>query len=122
MAESRLHGDLRILATARFRRFKANYASCTGIEFQVTKCEKDRCLFYVRENFRYESFASNSGVRWGLQQGHHVRGTNVLELACASDQFENLARAVHEADALKRPVVRNRAFTLRTAPRFFQGL
>jgi hypothetical protein len=51
-----------------------------------------------------------------LQQGHTVSGVNVLELACRPQDFEELSRLVHEADALKRPVVRNRKFTLRTAP------
>jgi hypothetical protein len=45
-----------------------------------------------------------------------VSGVNVLELACQPEHFEELSRIVHEADQLKRPVVRNRKFTLRTAP------
>lgn len=84
------------------------------------ECEHDGRRFFVRENFRYDTFTCNSGVRWGLQQGHNVRGVNVLELACELDQFGELSRVVHEADALKRPVMRNRAFTLRTAPRYFE--
>ena len=31
-----------------------------------------------------------------------------------------LARIVQQTDQLKRPVIRNRAFTLRTAPRYFR--
>jgi hypothetical protein len=46
-----------------------------------------------------------------------VSGVNVLELACKPEHFEELSRIVHEADQLKRPVVRNRKFTLKTAPR-----
>ena len=107
---------LRVLAKGRFRRFQGNYANNSGVEFQITECEHEGRRFFVRENFRYDTFTSNSGVRWGLQQGHTVSGVNVLELACRPEDFEELSRLVHEADALKRSVVRNRKFTLRTAP------
>lgn len=111
---------LRVLARAKFRRFQGNYANCSGVEFQVTECEHNGRRFFVRENFRYDTFTSNSGVRWGLQQGHSVSGVNVLELACEPEFFDELSRLVQEADGLKRPVMRNRTFTLRTAPRFFE--
>lgn len=117
------HADtsaLRVLATAKYRRFQGNYANCAGVVFQVTECEHGGWRFFVRENFRYDTFTSNSGVRWGLQQGHSVSGVNVLELACEPKHFAELSRIVHEADGLKRPVMRNRTFTLRTAPRYFQ--
>jgi hypothetical protein len=107
---------LRVLARGKFRRFHGNCANNSGVEFQVTECEHDGRRFFVRENFRYDSFTSNSGVRWGLQQGHTASGVNVLELACQPEHFDELSRIVHEADQLKRPVVRNRKFTLRTAP------
>ena|ERR1035441_10136335 len=70
---------LRVLAKGKFRRFQGNYANNSGVEFQVTECEHDGRRFFVRENFRYDTFTSNSGVRWGLQQGHTVSGVNVLE-------------------------------------------
>ena len=111
---------LRILAKGKYRRFQGNHANCSGAEFQVTECEHRDRRFFVRENFRYDTFASNSGVRWGLQQGHSVSGVNVLELACSPGQFDKLARIVRQADQLKRPVIRNRTFTLRTAPRYFR--
>ena len=107
---------LRVLAKGKFRRFQGNCANNSGVEFQVTECEHKGRRFFVRENFRYDTFTSNSGVRWGLQQEHTVSGVNVLELACQPEHFEELSRIVHEADQLKRPVVRNRKFTLRTAP------
>jgi hypothetical protein len=99
--------ELRVLATGKFRRFQGNHANCSGVEFQVTECEHNGRRFFVRENFRYDTFTSVSGV-------------NVLELACAAEHFDELSRIVHEADGLKRPVVRNRTFTLRTAPRCFK--
>jgi hypothetical protein len=108
---------LRVLARGKFRRFHGNCANNSGVEFQVTECEHDGRRFFVRENFRYDTFTSNSGVRWGLQQGHTVSGVNILELACKPEHFEELSRIVHEADQLKRPVVRNRKFTLKTARR-----
>jgi len=111
---------LRILAKGKYRRFQGNHANCAGVEFQVTECEHGGRRFFVRENFRYDTFTSNSGVRWGLQQGHSVRGVNVLELACEAGLFDELARIVQQADQLKRPVMRNRTFTLRTAPRYFR--
>lgn len=111
---------LRILAKGKFRRFQGNHANCAGVEFQVTECEHGGRRFFVRENFRYDTFTSNSGVRWGLQQGHSVSGVNVLELACEAGLFVELARIVQQADQLKRPVIRNRTFTLRTAPRYFR--
>lgn len=114
------HAELRVLATAKYRRFQGNHANCSGVEFQVTQCEHAGRRFFVRENFHYDTFTSNSGVRWGLQQGHSVRGVNVLELACELEHFDELSRIVHEADGLKRPVVRNRTFTLRTARRYFE--
>lgn len=107
---------LRVLAIGRFRRFQGNYANNSGVEFQVTECEHEGRRFFVRENFRYDTFTSSSGVRWGLQQGHTVGGVNVLELACKPEDFDALSHLVHEADALRRAVVRNRKFTLRTAP------
>src|ERR1019366_519878 len=79
---------LRVLAKGKFRRFQGNYANNSGVEFQVTECEHDGRRFFVRENFRYDTFTSNSGVRWGLQQGHTVSGVNVLELACQPEHFE----------------------------------
>jgi hypothetical protein len=114
---------LRVLARGKFRRFHGNCANNSGVEFQVTECEHDGRRFFVRENFRYDTFTSNSGVRWGLQQGHTVSGVNILELACKPEHFEELSRIVHEADQLKRPVVRNRKFTLKTARRqIIQGV
>lgn len=117
------HADtptLRILAKGKYPRFRGNVANNAGVEFQVTECEHGGRRFFVRENFRYDTFTSNSGVRWGLQQGHSVRGANVLELACEPEHFDELSRIVHEADGLKRPVVGNRTFTLRTALRHFK--
>ncbi len=114
------HAELCVLATAKYRRFQGNHANCAGVEFQITECEHAGRRFFVRENFHYDTYTSNSGVRWGLQQGHSVRGVNVLELACELEHFDELLRIVHEADGLKRPVVRNRTFTLRTARRYFE--
>lgn len=44
----------------------------------------------------------------------------MLELACEAGLFDELACIVQQADQLKRPVIRNRTFTLRTAPRYFR--
>src|ERR1035441_7202323 len=99
---------LRVLAKGEFHRFHGNYANNSGVEFQVTECEHDGRRFFVRENFRYDTFTSNSGVRWGLQQGHTVSGVNMTvmeylahgwDLASATGQGSSFAEA-EAADAL----------------------
>ena len=59
---------LHVLARGKLRRFHGNCANNSGVEFQVTECEHDGRRFFVRENFRYNTFTSNSGVRPAEEQ------------------------------------------------------
>ena len=110
---------LHILAKGKFRRFQGNHANCAGVEFQVTECEHGGRRFFVRENFRYDTFTSNSGVRWGLQQGHSVRGVNVLELACEAGLFDELARIAMGEVIMATPAISNGLIVIRTQAHLF---
>jgi hypothetical protein len=80
----------------------------------LTKCRLGTVTFYVRENISTPAghFHISSGERMGWKQGRlSRRHQQVLELAAPESHWERLAKLVHEADALKRPVRRNRRFT-----------
>lgn len=73
---------------------------------------------YVRENFRCDTFTElSSGSRLGaLRSG--MPDHQVLELATDGDWF-TIAGVVAAADARKRRVIRNRAWTVRAATILF---
>lgn len=92
-------------------------------------------LGYVRENLRIaDTFLMSSNARLGITGGSMAGGRrpasginprttsvgrSVLELAARPEDWEPLAKAVAEADTLHRPVLRNRAWSLRKAKAFF---
>jgi hypothetical protein len=57
------------------------------------------------------------GWKCGRLSGRHRQ---ILELLAPLDEWDRIAGIVHEADALKRPVRRNRRFTWRWAQEVFK--
>jgi hypothetical protein len=57
------------------------------------------------------------GWKLGRLSGRHAQ---VLELAAPNCEWDRLAALVHEADASKRPVRKNRRFTRKWAERIFK--
>lgn len=62
-----------------------------------------------------------AGERMGWKQGRlSPRHTQVLELAAPEKEWERIAAIVRDADALQRPVRKNRLFTITWAEKQFQ--
>jgi hypothetical protein len=106
-------------ATWRIHAGGVNYGSSGGIDGQVTRLEMAGATFYVRENVRRDQFAGGSGVGMALKRGES-RGVGVLELCAPEGCWDAVAAAVGAADAMKRPVVRNRRFTVAWAEALFR--
>lgn len=80
---------------------------------QVTRCQFNDIEFWVRENINgIHSFYVSSGERLGDKIGRSKtrNSRQVLELLCPFYCWDLIARHVHEADPLHRPVTRNRLF------------
>jgi hypothetical protein len=89
-----------------------------GLEGQLTMCRLGRVVFYVRENIAFQGghFMVSSGERMGWKQGRlSRRHLQVLELAAPEEAWDQLAAVVQEVDAQKRPVRKNRRFTVKWA-------
>ncbi len=85
-----------------------------GLDGQLTKCRWNGWIFWVRENVRLFGghFGISSGERMALKEGRLAkRHAQVLELCAPSSGWDEIALAVKAADALHRPVLRNRNFT-----------
>lgn len=81
---------------------------------QLTECEHDGIVFWVRETVdKRTSFTTSSNQRRGEKCKTPSPDRQALELFCPAEHWERIAAAVHEADALKRPVLSNRRFTRR---------
>lgn len=79
---------------------------------------------YTRENLQRSSadhFVTSSNARIRAKQGplnkHEVQ---ILELAAPDDVWAEIAALVAQSDTLKRPVRRNRRWTIAKAERAFQ--
>ena len=91
-------------------------------EGQITKCRWQEIVFYVRENldggwsFYISSNERMSDKGSGCGRGRPSLRRNVLDLCTqhAAD-WESAADIVRSHDALQRPVLRNRLFTVRWA-------
>jgi hypothetical protein len=86
-----------------------------GLEGKLLKCRLGQFVFFVRENFvgRGGHFMVSAGERMGWKQGRlSSRHTQVLELAAPASEWDGLAALVRAADTLKRPVLKNRRFTV----------
>jgi hypothetical protein len=89
-----------------------------GLEGKLTKCRLGGTVFYVRENVAVQGghFMVSAGERMGWKQGRLARRhAQVLELVAPADEWAGIANLVHQADALQRPVRKNRRFTLKWA-------
>jgi len=89
-----------------------------GLEGRLTKCRFDGIVFYVRENIAVLGghFHVSAGERMGWKQGRlSKRHTQILELAALEKDWNRLAPIVHDVDRLKRPVRKNRRFTIKWA-------
>jgi hypothetical protein len=91
-------------------------------EGQITKCRWSRIVFYVRENldggwsFYISSNERLSNKGSGRGRGRPALRRNVLDLCTPHEANWAIAAAVvRNLDALKRPVMLNRRFTVRWA-------
>lgn len=100
---------------------QANHGDASGLVGQVTRCEFEGVMFFVRENTNaISSFLISSSVRQGDKTGSKPsRQRQCLELAAPADKWEKIAEQVKLADPMKRQVFRSKNFTLSTAPKFF---
>lgn len=81
-------------------------------------------MFYVRENVAFHGghFMVSSGERMGIKLGRlSKRHLQILELAAPDNDWNRIAAVVHEVDGLKRPVRKNRRFTIQWAERTFKS-
>lgn len=101
---------------------QANTAGSSGLVGQVTKCEYEGIIFFVRENTNnVPSFLISSSVRWGDKCGSiPSKRRQCLELAAPDDVWQAIAHVIHFVDPLRRPVNNNKSFNLKTAPQYFQ--
>lgn len=101
---------------------KANIAGSSGLVGQVTKCEYEGVIFFVRENTNnIPSFLISSSVRYGDKAGSKPsKARQCLELAAPEHNWEAIAEIIRQTDPMKRPVNRNKSFNLKTAPQYFK--
>ena len=95
-----------------------------GLEGMLTKCRFDGIVFYVRENIAVHGghFHVSAGERMGWKQGRlSSRHAQILELAAPEKDWEKLAAIVHQVDRLKRPIRKNRRFTIQWAERILKS-
>jgi hypothetical protein len=79
---------------------------------QLTECEHDGVVFWVREAVdKRTSFTTSSNQRRGEKCDKPSRNRQTLELRCPAEHWERIADIVREADVAKRPVLYNRRFT-----------
>jgi hypothetical protein len=79
---------------------------------QLTECEHEGVVFWVREALDKRTlFNVSSGERRGQKVNGPSRNRQSLELCCSEEHWERIAELVQQADALNRPVLRNRRFT-----------
>jgi len=91
-------------------------------EGQITKCRTRGMVFYVRENldggwsFYISSNERLSDKGSGCGRGRPSLRRNVLDLCTQhATDWETAADVVRSFDTLRRPVLRNRRFTVRWA-------
>lgn len=91
----------------------------------VTRIHVGSAVAFVRENLRlHNSFYISSHARLGICGNGYSEsplnnyGHQVLELACQPADWEQLCVQVHNADALSRPVIRSKQWTLKIALAF----
>lgn len=91
---------------------------------QITKCEYEGIIFYVRENINgIPSFNISSGERWGDKTGKQVRKERQsLEVCADVKHWPLISKIVKEADNLKRPVRLNIQFTKQWAESQFSNI
>jgi hypothetical protein len=90
----------------------------------LTKCRWGATTFYVRENVAVLGghFHVSAGERMGWKRGRlSPRHLQVLELAAPEHLWDQIAALVQDMDGLKRPVRRNRHFTIKWAEDMFKA-
>ena len=81
---------------------------------QLTECEHDGVVFWVRESVdKRTSFTTSSNQRRGEKCKTPSPNRQALELCCPAEHWEMIAAVVRDADVLQRPVLRNHRFTKR---------
>lgn len=91
---------------------------------QVTHIRVNGVDAYVREGRRasgLEHFALSSNARLGHKVDGDRVGREVLYLAAPKASWSSIAGFLRDKDALDRPVVTHARWTMRTAPRAFEG-
>lgn len=108
-----------VVRTTYWDRFFGGPQIGGGITGQVTHIRADGVNAYVRENIRTDTFMMNSGHRRGVAEGTaDMPGAQVLNLATDGD-WERIAAVVRDADAMGRPVVRSRRWSMNAARELF---
>lgn len=89
-----------------------NSCSSGGLCSQVTMCEWNDIIFYVRENVNgVNSFEISSAERWGDKNGSTpARRRQTLELMAPGEHWSDIRKLVLAADPLRRPVKQNQNF------------
>lgn len=116
---------IQILRTTSWHRKFGDPQSGGGVMGQVTHLNVNGVTAFVRENLCVDTFREiSSGLRRAIARGARVPGVQVLELAVeatveTSAVWLMVAGVVAAHDAKHRRVVRNRAWTARSARALF---
>lgn len=107
---------IEVIATGEWQPHHGIVGTQTGSVGRVTKFVIDGVICYVRENFcKANSFEMSANARMGLKKGGVNGSTQILELIVPKGDWSAVADQVSAIDPLKRPVRRNRNFTVRWA-------
>jgi hypothetical protein len=104
--------SIKVLGVSCWEFGQSNLKGSSGLTGQVTRCEYQGIVFYVRENVNATpAFNISSGERWGDKVGRKPsRFRQSLELLAPELHWEEIAQLVRQADTLGRPVLRNKLF------------
>ncbi len=81
---------------------------------QLTECEHDGIVFWVREAVdKRTSFNTSSNQRRGEKCDKPSPNRQSLELCRPVEHWEKMAKVILELDGLQRPVLQNHRFTLK---------
>lgn len=96
---------------------QSNMGGTSGLIGKVTKCMIKGVVVYTREMANgIDSFQISSGERWGDKVGHTPsKARQALELCAPAEVWDEIAEVVKAADQVKRPVRKNKLFTIKWA-------
>lgn len=106
---------IEILTQVEWEGFLSGKTPGSAYTGRLSKCRLDGVIFYVRERMYLQRFYLGSGVGIAAREGRSCGGIQVLDLCAPTAAWKRIARQVQKEDALHRPVLHYRHFTVKWA-------